>query len=87
MSASSKASQPNTQKGEAVKIVFDAESDEPQISSSQYGDKHLNGGMKAMNAVFKTENAIDQNIMSTMYLQSFNEWAKAGNFTLASSIH
>ena len=43
--------------------------------------------MEAMNAVVKTENIIDQKIKSTMYLKSFKKYAKAGNFTLANSIH
>ena len=42
MSATSKASQRNTQKVEAVKIVFNEESGEPQNSSSEFGEKHLN---------------------------------------------
>ena len=50
MSATSKASQRNTQKVEAVKIVFKDESGEPHNSKSKFGEKHLNVGKEHLEA-------------------------------------
>ena len=36
--------------------------------NGRYGQSHLEAGMTAINAKFKTENPLDQHILSNMYM-------------------
>lgn len=78
---------------EFVKVVFNTNEyyqKEPELDkegqSQDYGQTHMKTNMRSINAVFETKNPIDRNIMSALYMQSMNQWAKAGDVTLASSL-
>ena len=72
---------------ERKRVAAEEEAERAAQEATDLAAKEVNDSMEAINAVFKTENIIDQKIKSTMYLKSFKKYAKAGNFTLANSIH
>ena len=77
-------------RGEMIKVIFDNSGNQPEPSfdekAPQYGDSHMTANIKALNAFFKTNNPVDQKIMSNMYMDSFQNWAEQKDYSLRSSL-
>ncbi len=70
----------------AIKVVFDKNTQEPGFESEKYGSKQIETRMTALNAIFLTENPIDRNILQSLYVQSFTDWSKQGDYSLRGSL-
>ena len=85
-----KQSNESSRQHEFVKVSMDRETEEPTLTTStdgrDFGEEYLVQNMRSMNALFKTENPIDQSILNSLYFQCFNEWSKRGDYSLRSSL-
>ena len=85
-SSEKESAKPSGQAPPAIKVVFDKNTHQPGFASEKYGDKQMETRMTALNAFFSTENPIDRNILQSLYVQSFTDWSKQGDYSLQSSL-